>query len=355
MPGRDTPDRPPAVDHTTATRAPSDGIRHRTKRAWLRFAPWALGLLVLAAVVLVILRLGELRQFAELATRARPQWLLVGLLLQAGTYVCAAGVWYLVLDRAGAHRAMIDVVPLGLGKLFADQAIPAGGISGTLFVIQGLTRRGISSGLAMAALLVGLISYYGAYLLAVIASLGVLAALHALGPAIMGAVGVFSLAAIGIPATVLLFRNRLRKTPLNYLRRSPTVTFLLDAIATAPSALVRNPRLIGATLFLQLSVFLLDAATLYVMLLATGIAAAPAGVFASFIMACVAATIGPMPLGLGTFEAVCVTMLTLTGVPLEAALAATLLLRGLTFWLPMLPGLWIARRELGPTLGHTER
>jgi len=33
---------------------------------------------------------------------------------------------------------------------------------------------------------------------------------------------------------------------------------------------------------------------------------------------------------------------------LEAALTATLLLRGLTFWLPMLPGLWIARRELRP-------
>jgi hypothetical protein len=40
-------------------------------------------------------------------------------------------------------------------------------------------------------------------------------------------------------------------------------------------------------------------------------------------------------------------MLTLTGTPLEAALTATLLLRGLTFWLPMVPGLWIARRELG--------
>lgn len=346
---------PLSASELPAAKPPPNLASRRTTGSWLRFAPWALGLLVLSAVVLVILRLGEIRQFADLAARARPQWLLVGLLLQAGTYVCAAGVWYRVLDRAGAHRPLIDVVPLGLGKLFADQAIPAGGISGTLLVIHGLTRRGISSALAMAALLVALVSYYGAYLLAVIASLAVLAALHALGPAIMAAVGIFSLAAIGIPATVLLFRNRLRKAPLDYLRRSPTVAFLLDAIATAPSSLVRDPRLIAETLLLQLSVFLLDAATLYVMLLATGIAAAPAGVFASFIMACVAATIGPMPLGLGTFEAVSVTMLSLTGVPLEAALTATLLLRGLTFWLPMLPGLWIARRELGSALGQSER
>ena len=42
-------------------------------------------------------------------------------------------------------------------------------------------------------------------------------------------------------------------------------------------------------------------------------------------------------------EAACVGMLNLLGVAIETALAATLLQRGLTFWLPMLPGLWLAR------------
>jgi uncharacterized membrane protein YbhN (UPF0104 family) len=58
------------------------------------------------------------------------------------------------------------------------------------------------------------------------------------------------------------------------------------------------------------------------------------------------ATIGPIPVGLGTFEATSVGMLSLLGVSVEAALAATLLLRALTFWLPMLPGIWLARREI---------
>ena len=39
-------------------------------------------------------------------------------------------------------------------------------------------------------------------------------------------------------------------------------------------------------------------------------------------------------------------MLSLLGVTIETALAATLLLRGLTFWLPMVPGLWLAEREI---------
>ncbi|WP_412852621.1 lysylphosphatidylglycerol synthase domain-containing protein [Ectothiorhodospira shaposhnikovii] len=57
-------------------------------------------------------------------------------------------------------------------------------------------------------------------------------------------------------------------------------------------------------------------------------------------------TLGLVPLGLGTFEATCLVMLNLLGVPLEAALTATILLRGLTLWLPMLPGLWFVRRAL---------
>ena len=47
--------------------------------------------------------------------------------------------------------------------------------------------------------------------------------------------------------------------------------------------------------------------------------------------------IAPSPLGTGTFKAGTTGMLTLLGMPLEAALSATLLLRGLTFWLPMVP------------------
>lgn len=39
-------------------------------------------------------------------------------------------------------------------------------------------------------------------------------------------------------------------------------------------------------------------------------------------------------------------MLGLMGVPIEAALSATLLLRGFTVWLPMLPGMWLARWAL---------
>jgi len=68
-------------------------------------------------------------------------------------------------------------------------------------------------------------------------------------------------------------------------------------------------------------------------------------------MASVAATVGIMPGGLGTFEAASVGVLTLTGTSVTSALAATLLLRGFTFWLPMVPGLVLLRPARGRLAG----
>jgi uncharacterized membrane protein YbhN (UPF0104 family) len=52
-----------------------------------------------------------------------------------------------------------------------------------------------------------------------------------------------------------------------------------------------------------------------------------------------------VPGGLGIFEAASVAMLKAIGVPIAAALAATLLYRGFSYWLPMAPGILFARRE----------
>jgi uncharacterized protein (TIRG00374 family) len=101
------------------------------------------------------------------------------------------------------------------------------------------------------------------------------------------------------------------------------------------------------TASLQLGIFMLDAVTLWLAFNSIGVVPEIWVVFVSFAIASMAATIGPIPVGLGTFEATSVGMLSFLGVSIEAALAGTLLLRGLTFWLPMIPGIWLARREIG--------
>jgi Mg2+-importing ATPase len=60
-----------------------------------------------------------------------------------------------------------------------------------------------------------------------------------------------------------------------------------------------------------------------------------AGVFASFMVSTLLRTISIVPGGLGIFEAASVMTLKLAGVSVPVALAATLLFRGLSVWLPM--------------------
>ncbi len=313
--------------------------------AWRRIGVWVFGVLALCTVVLAVLRIGELEHFIEIGRNAKPVWLVAAFALQALTYVVAAAVWYCALYRAGSYRPLTTLLPLGIAKLFMDQAVPSGGLSGTLLVMGALARRDIPRPLCMAVLLVGLVSYYSAYLLATITALAVLGVLHAINPAVIGIAVVFAAVAVAMLAITLWVRHPPRRLQ-SLLTRIPGVKGLVSAVSDAPTYLMRSPRLMLVTTALQLSIFVLDAATLYTVLRAVGVTASLTGIFASFMAASVTATVGPMPLGLGAFEGALVGVLHLTGVNLEAAFAATFLLRGFTFWLPMLPGLWLARREM---------
>jgi Mg2+-importing ATPase len=73
-------------------------------------------------------------------------------------------------------------------------------------------------------------------------------------------------------------------------------------------------------------------------------------VFASYMMSTVLRLIGFLPGGLGVFEAASVLTLRMLGVELSVSLSATLLFRGLSFWLPLGPGLWFARRYAGSAM-----
>lgn len=311
-----------------------------------RLRVWFLSLIFLAGLVLFVTHFSELEHFAQLLRQAKPLWLIIGFLLQLTTYFSAAAVWHQTLRYAGVQYSILSLVPLGVAKLFSDQALPSGGMSGTVFLVASLNRRGISKPLCMAILLVSLVAYYLAYLLAALASIALLWFYHDLHVWIVAITAVFCIVAVAIPTGALWLRRRKKQSCSGFLMRIPGLTVLLNALGDAPGYLLQSPELFIKTTLLQGTIFLLDAYTLNVMLYAIGQDASFLVVFPSFVVASMVATLGPVPLGLGTFEATCVAMLSMLGITLEAAFTATLLLRGFTLWLPMFPGLWLAKREL---------
>jgi glycosyltransferase 2 family protein len=308
---------------------------------------WIFGLLGFLALVLAVLHFGSPERVIELVRSARPGWLLLAILAQAATYVSAALVWRQALRHAGQIRSLRTLIVLGIAKLFTDQVLPSGGISGTMLAVSGLIRRRIPPKIAMAAMLAGLVSYDVAYLLVVLTSAGILW-LHNRGNlALYIGVAIFAVITVAIPTAVLSLKRWSDRQPIAWLSKLIGMTTLLRALAEAPTDLLHSPALLIQTTVLQLAIFLLDALTLWLAFNSIGEVPAIWVIFVSFATASMIATIGPIPVGLGTFEAGSVGMLHFLGVSVEAALAGTLLLRALTFWLPMLLGIWLARREIG--------
>jgi Mg2+-importing ATPase len=322
-----------------ATHAPAEGRRH-SLQTWLS---WLFGISVVTTVALVAGHFTEQRDFARLLERAQPQWLAAGFLLQVGTYLAEAGAFRSILARAGLKRPMGALVRLAFAKLFLDQAVPSGGLSGTLLVVNGLERRGVDRVTGTAAVLLDLRAFYAAYTVALLVALGLAWQSGHLTAPIAALSGVFL--ALAAAMSFLLTRWSSGKH-VNHVERWRLLAPLFKAFEEAAPAVRRDGRLFARCVGFELAIVVLDALTVAAMLAAVGAPTHLAPVFVSFMLSSVARILGIVPGGLGTFEAASVASLRAAGVPVAAALAATLLFRGLSFWLPLLPGLVLARLEL---------
>jgi Mg2+-importing ATPase len=119
---------------------------------------------------------------------------------------------------------------------------------------------------------------------------------------------------------------------------------IVRLLRRANPLLARSPRILARAVAAQLAIVILDTTTLWVSLLAVGETAGIAAVFVSYMISSLFRTLSFVPGGLGAFEGASVYLLHAEGISVSGALAATLIFRGLSFWLPMLPGVLFARR-----------
>jgi Mg2+-importing ATPase len=302
---------------------------------------WLLGLATLVIVVVIALHASSAREFVRLAERAELSWLGFAVVLQAGTYWGQAEVFKTVARGVRLKLPVSSVYRLGFTKLFIDQALPSAGISGTIVLAKGLEERGVPRGLVAAAVIVDLVSYYAAYVLSVVAALVIVAVRQQASFVIVLTGLAFALFALAFSALALLLSGRRMRA--SHFTRSRYLETVLEFIEGADAQVTRKPRLLLEAGFFQLLIVLFDAATVWVLIRSLGDRAPVDGVFASFMISSLLRTIGILPGGLGTFEATSVQTLNLVGVGVPVALSATLLFRGLSFWLPLLPGLWFSR------------
>lgn len=333
-----------STDQDKAKAGESDkGLVRRALSSW---RSWLLAVLLIAAIVFAVFHWADVKKFADLVSHAQPAWLLAAVGVQLATYVALAGQWMIVLKADKSPRPFGKLLALTVTKHFADQLVPTSGMSGNVVVTDRLMSVGSSRETAVATVILAILAYYASFALAAVAVL-VLLWLHGHSNwIVIGLISAFLALSAAIPTLTLWLQKKGRKAAPRWLRKFGPIRQLFDMIGDAPSELVRDPALIAAMTGLNAAVLVFDALTLLFCLFALGLDAPFAAAFAAFMMGSIVATLGPVPMGLGSFEAACIATLRIMGVPFEAALSATLLYRGFTLWLPLIPGAITTRRDL---------
>jgi uncharacterized membrane protein YbhN (UPF0104 family) len=254
-------------------------------------------------------------------------------------------IWHEVTRPRASSVPARALFRLSFEQLSVNQIVPTGGVAGNLLVFQVMRRLGLPAWLAAEALLAEILSSYIAYATVAIVALTTLWALGGVTPGICYVLVAFAVAAAALISTILyLLKHKDRQFP------SWADRFNLFAAHQAAkhvsSRRVLSWRLLARTSTLNVAIFLLDSGTLWAVMHVAGTRIGIPTAFVAIIIAFIAGTVSFLPGGIGGFETGAVTTLTLLGSPIEAALAGTLLFRGLTLWLPLIPGLMLARQDI---------
>lgn len=311
-----------------------------------RLAGLIVGAVALAGVIAFALHVGDISEFARTIIETDPNWLALALAAQVFAFLTQALVWALVLARRKSPVRRGDLFMLSIGKLFADQAVPSAGVSGAVFFIHALTRRGVSPTDAFVTFVFGASSFILTFLLFAAGALAFVA--FSGSPVEEFAVNVSDIYYIAIASILLLFviaallLASQGKGPL----RVEALAKAGENIRRAASLIYVERGLFAACLGLQAVARLLDCVTLWVAFQALGGGVPFITSAVAVSLASLAATIAPTPMGLGSFEAGLLGALASQGHSVEASFAGLLIYRGLSLGLPLALGFFIVQREL---------
>ncbi len=303
-------------------------------------------LILIVFVIFVVLHFSEAEKFAQLLSKAEPKWLLLAVVLQVGTYFCAGLIWNQVIRTAGQKVSISSLARLSVEKLSIDQLIPTGGVSGNLIVIETMKKLGLPGWLALESMLVDILSYYIAYISVTSVALLILWSYQEITNFICYLVGIFATIMLSIPITICwLLTNRNRQLPA-WMFRFKYISNIAHMVKSVSPERILLPKSLGVSSFLNIAIFILDAGTLWTMIKITNYSAGIDTAFVAIVIASIAGAVSFLPGGIGGFEAGSVMVLSLLKIPVEVALTSTLLLRGFPLWIPLVPGILLARYDL---------
>ena len=283
-------------------------------------------------------------------------WLILGALLELAALAAYAQLTHTVLSPGAPKR--FTIFRINMWALAVSHVLPGGTVPGTAASYRLLTENEVSGstaafGLAAqgigSAVVLNLIFWF-ALLISI--------PLQGYNPA-YGFAAILGVVLIAIFGGLVFFLTRGEKQAGVFLKkvanrfpfvRAETITALVQKVADRMKILWTNSELLARAGLWAAANWLLDAASLYVFLLAFGAHPSPIDVLVAYGLANILAVIPLTPSGLGVIELTIVAVLKGFGVPGAVAAAGVLSWRLVNFWLPIPFG---GASYLSLRFGHT--
>ena len=302
-------------------------------------------------MVLLLFFVGEYILLPELAS-ARKEfhqlshlnflWLILGTLLELAALAAYAELTHTVLSPGAPSR--LRIFRINMWALAISHVLPGGTVPGTAASYRLLTESGEVSG-STAAFGLATQGIGSAVVLNIIFWLALLISIPLQGynPA-YGFAAILGVVLLAIFAGVVFLLTRGEKQDAVFLRkvadrlpfvRAETVTALVQKVADRMKILFSSSDLLMRAGIWAAANWILDAASLWVFLLAFGATVSPIDVLVAYGLANILAVIPLTPSGLGVVELTIVAVLTRFHVPGGVAAAGVLSWRLVNFWLPI--------------------
>jgi uncharacterized protein (TIRG00374 family) len=304
----------------------------------------------IALMILLLFFVGEYILLPELASARREfhqlshlnfLWLILGTLLEVGALLAYAQLTRTVLSPDAP--SLFRTFRINMWALAVSHTLPGGTVPGTAASYRLLTESNVTGSTAAFGLAAQGIG--SAVVLNIIFWLSLLISIPLKGyNPLYGFAAILGVLLLAAFAGVVLFLTRGERRAALFVKkvaerlpfvRAEGVTSLVQKVADRMKILFTSSELLTRAGIWAAANWLLDAASLWVFLLAFGSVVSPIDVLVAYGLANILAVIPLTPSGLGVIELTIVAVLKGFGVPGAVAAAGVLSWRLVNFWLPI--------------------
>jgi uncharacterized protein (TIRG00374 family) len=291
---------------------------------------------------LVLPQIAGIRNSLSLLGQVNISYVIVGALLEVGALLAYAKLTQAVVPE-GSRPPFFTLFRIDLSTLAVSHILPGGAAAGTGVGYRLMTESGIpgsDAGFALATQGIG-----SAVVLNVLLWLGLVFSIPLRGfNPLYGTAAIVGVILIGGFSAAVLLLMRGEKRAAELLCRiatkmpvldGPTVKDIVHRLAERLRDLLTDKALVRRAIFWAAANWVLDAASLWVIVWAFGFRVGIDGLIVSYGLANVLAAIPITPGGLGVVEAVLTSSLVGFGSPRGIAILGVISYRLLNFWLPI--------------------